>query len=214
VNSNLNVDENMVWIINFPSYYSPELFQQDAYCLIDLAVISCYADPNTPYQLIITGSPKTMSAGIAYTISVIGLAAPRSIYTNNAYPSRYIFVGVLQNITSTSYSERSLLLPYQAIQSTVGGITNVLDMVGVTGSTLYSFSSVYAQFKLQTNVAITAGSYLYIDLPIQFDNLNNVGLNVILTYLTNVISSATVVKNRRIEIPITISIALQASFIV
>ncbi len=26
VNSDLNVDSNMVWVINFPSYYSPQLF--------------------------------------------------------------------------------------------------------------------------------------------------------------------------------------------
>jgi len=111
VNSALNIDESMVWIINFPSYYSPQLFQKDAYCLIDSAVISCSVDPKTPYQLVITGSPKTKNAGIPYTISVIGLACPRFLYTNNAYPSRYIFVGVLQDKMSTSYAERSLLLP-------------------------------------------------------------------------------------------------------
>lgn len=85
----------MMWIINFPSYYSPQLFQQDAYCMIDSAVIPCLADPNTPYQLIIKNSPKTKNYGVSYTISVIGLAAPRNAYTNGVYPSRYIFIGVL-----------------------------------------------------------------------------------------------------------------------
>ncbi len=95
VNSVLNVNDKMVWIINFPSYYSPQLFQQDAYCMIDTAAIPCQVDPNTPYQLIITNSPITKNAGVSYTISVIGLACPRNPYTNNAYPSRYIFIGVL-----------------------------------------------------------------------------------------------------------------------
>jgi hypothetical protein len=198
VNSNLNVDPDMVWIINFPSYYSPQLFQTDAYCMIDTAVIDCVVDPNTPYQLIITNSPKMQNAGIAYTISVIGLAAPRNPYTNNAFLSRYIFVGVLENSASTHYAERALLLPYQTIQSMVGGIVNVQDMLGVSASSLYAFSSIYAQFKLLSNVAINSGSYLYIDLPIQFDNLNNLALNAILLYSTSIISSTAAVRNRRI----------------
>ena len=48
VNTDLNIDQNMVWIVNFPSYYSPQLFQQDAYCLLDSAAIPCAVDPNTP----------------------------------------------------------------------------------------------------------------------------------------------------------------------
>lgn len=103
-------------------------------------------------------------------------------------------------------------MPYQTIQSMVNGVTNVLDMIGVSGSSIYSFSSLYAQFQLSSTVAITSGSYLYIDLPVQFDNLNNIPLNVILTYGVNVISSSTVIKNRRIEIPVTINIPLQTQF--
>jgi hypothetical protein len=80
----------------------------------------------------------------------------------------------------------------------VGGIINVQNMIGVSSTNLYSFSSIYAQFQLLSNVAITSGSYLYLDLPIQFNNLNNVALNAILVYGSNIISSAAVVKNRRI----------------
>lgn len=144
VNSALNVDSNMVWVINFPSYYSSTLFQLDPYCMINGAVISCAPDPNTPYQLIITNSPKTINAGTPYVISVVGLACPRALYTNNANPSRYIFIGVLQNSGSSSYTERALLLPYQTVQSTVTGVVNVLDMIGVSTGNLYAFSSIYA----------------------------------------------------------------------
>jgi hypothetical protein len=87
----------MVWIINFPSYYSPQIFQQDAYCMIDSAAIPCVSDPTTPYQVIVKNSPKTVYAGTPYKISLVGVACPRLLYANNAYPSRFIFVGVLQN---------------------------------------------------------------------------------------------------------------------
>jgi len=214
VNLVLNVDQKMVWIINFPSYYSPQLFQTDAYCMIDTAVIDCVVDPNTPYQLIVSNSPKMVNAGIAYKISVIGLAGPRNPYTNNAYPSRYIFVGVLQNSASSAYAERALLLPYQSVQSMVTGIVNVQNMVGVSATSLYAFSSIYAQFQLLSNVAITSGSFLYIDLPIQFDNLNNIALNAILINGATIISSSAQVINRRIEISITANIAASTSFIV
>lgn len=110
-NVNDNVDASMVWVINFPSYYSPELFQQDAYCLIDGAKTDCQVDPTTPYQLLVTNSPVTVAAGSSYDITVVGLAAPRSIYTNNVYPQRFIFVGILLSSAATSYIERALLLP-------------------------------------------------------------------------------------------------------
>jgi hypothetical protein len=214
VNTALNVDQDMVWIINFPSYYSPQLFQTDAYCMIDTAVIDCVVDPNAPFQLIVSNSPKMKNLGVPYTISVIGLAAPRNPYTNNAYPSRYIFIGVLQDSSSTYFAERTLLLPYQSIQSMVAGIINVQDMIGVSSTSLYAFSSIYAQFKLLSNVAISSGSYLYIDLPIQFDNLNNLALNAILIYGSSIISSTATVRNRRIEVSITINIPLSSSFTV
>jgi hypothetical protein len=95
VNTEVNVDSTVIWIINFPSYYSSALFQEDAYCMVNTAVTPCTTDANTPYQLIVTNSPATVMAGTSYTLSVIGLAAPRAIYTNNAYPQRYIFIGVL-----------------------------------------------------------------------------------------------------------------------
>lgn len=103
-NTDVNVDQNVVWIINFPSYYSPDLFQNDAYCMVNSAKTNCHIDSTTPYQLIVSGSPSTVMAGTAYTVSVHGLAAPRSLYTNGAYAQRYIFIGVLPNSTSTAYS--------------------------------------------------------------------------------------------------------------
>jgi hypothetical protein len=111
--------------------------------MIDSAVIPCSVDPNTPYQLVVSSSPKIKNVGVPYVLSIVGVACPRNLYTNNAFLSRYIFIGVLQNSSSTYYSERALLLPYQSVQSMVGGVLNVVDMIGVS-SNLYSFSSIYA----------------------------------------------------------------------
>lgn len=63
-----------------------------------------------------------------------------------------------------------------------------------------------------SSVAIASGSYLLLDLPQQFDNLNNIALNAILIYGSSVISSTTTVVNRRIEILIFLNITLKTSF--
>ncbi len=94
----------MIWIINFPCYYVSNLFNYQPYCLIDTTPLTCIADTNTPYQLIIKDSPKIITFGNAYMITIMGLACPRSIYMNNVYPDRYIFIGVLKNSSSNYYS--------------------------------------------------------------------------------------------------------------
>lgn len=65
---------------------------------------------------------------------------------------------------------------------------------------------------MQCNVAITTGSYLYLDLPTEFDNLNNVPINSILLFSTNTLSANTQVVNRRIEIPISTTIPANTIF--
>ena len=95
VNQKLVVNDDMVWIVNFPSYYYEQLFNFNPYCMIDSAPIECYADPTTPYQLIIKSSPKIIYAQNSYEISVHRLTSPRSKYTNDYYPSRYLFIGIL-----------------------------------------------------------------------------------------------------------------------
>ena len=85
-------------------------------------------------------------------------------------------------------------------------------MIGVSSSNLFSFSSIYAQFQMVCNVAITSGSYLFIDLPIQFNNLNNVPLNAILIFGANTISTNAAVTNRKIQINITTTISANTVF--
>ena len=211
-NVNNNVDDKMVWVFNFPSYYSPDLFQQDAYCTINGAQTNCQVDPTTPYQLLVSNSPVTVNIGTSYDITIVGLATPRAIYMNNVYPQRYIFVGVLPSSSSTSYVERTLLLPEQNVQSTVAGVVKVQDMLGVSAGGLYSFSSIYAQFQLICNVPISSGSHLFIDLPVEFDNLNNVPINAIILFGVNTLSTNANVLNRKIQITISTTIPADTQF--
>lgn len=39
VNTKKLINSDMVWIINFPSYYSEKLFNYNPYCMIDLTPI-------------------------------------------------------------------------------------------------------------------------------------------------------------------------------
>lgn len=71
--------------------------------MIDTTPITCNSDPSTPYQLIISNSPKIIPNGTIYRISVHRLTCPRGKYTNDYYRSYYIFVGVLPTLTSTAY---------------------------------------------------------------------------------------------------------------
>jgi hypothetical protein len=180
--------------------------------MVNRAKTHCVVDPSTPYQLIVSNSPATAMAGTPYNLSIIGLAAPRGLYTNGAFAQRYIFVGVLANSSSNYYSERALLAPYQAVQSTVPGIINVQNMIGVSTGALFSFSSIYAQFQMVCNVAIPSNSFLFIDLPIEFDNLNNVPINAILIFGSTTLSSNTEVTNRKIQIPVTSNIPASTVF--
>jgi hypothetical protein len=96
-NKKIPVNDKVFWIINFPSYYSPLIFNYDPYCLINGSPVECNADPLTPYQLIIKKSPRIVAANVSYVLSIVGIACPRVKYTNDMYPSRYIFIGLLEN---------------------------------------------------------------------------------------------------------------------
>ena len=101
----------MIWIVNFPSYYSENVFNLEPYCLIDSTPLSCKIDPTTPYQIIIEKSPKIINPQTQYTISVMRVACPRSIYAHDSFKARYIFLGILENSASQSYIETALLYP-------------------------------------------------------------------------------------------------------
>ena len=94
----------MVWIVNFPSYYTDILFNYLPYCMIDGAPLTCYADTMTKFQLIITGSPRIIQSQTAYKITIMGLAAPRNKYTHHAYQNLYMFVGVLESLSASAYA--------------------------------------------------------------------------------------------------------------
>lgn len=207
-NTNKVVNSKMVWIINFPSYYNQELFNYNAYCLIDSAPVECLPDPTTRYQLIIRNSPKVITNGTAYTLSIYRLACPRAKYTNNYYPGYYLFIGVLESVDASYYVESALLYPEQAIQSSINGILTVSDVV-INTLSKPTFSSVYAIMKFVCNVNIPASSYMYIIFPYSFDNFNNNPINIIFK-IGNVIafSASAQVVDRTLEILLSTSSTL------
>jgi len=71
-------------------------------------------------------------------------------------------------------------------------------MLGISPTGLFSFSSIYAKFELDCNVPITTGSKMFFDLPLEFDNFNNIGFNAMIIYSTSTISINTAIVNRRI----------------
>ena len=85
-------------------------------------------------------------------------------------------------------------------------------MVGVSASTLYAFSSIYAQFQIICNKVINSGYNLFLDLPIQFNNLNNIAINAIILFGSNTVSSNTIVVNRKIQITLNVTIPANTAF--
>lgn len=59
------VNVNTVWYLNFPRYYSEHLWNEDylIYCTINDVPIQCGRDLNTPYQVIISNSPRIVETG-------------------------------------------------------------------------------------------------------------------------------------------------------
>ena len=163
-NKDLPVNDQMKWIINFPSYYSPLIFNYEPYCLINGSPINCYADVDTPYQLIIDLSPSIIAAGTQYMISILGVACPRLIYMGDIFPNRYIFIGILENYHSLQYSETSLLYPKQTVYNLIDGIINVND-IQVATTELTSFYNVYMIIAVQCNIDIHQGEFLYLVFP-------------------------------------------------
>ena len=101
----------MVWVINFPSYYSDNLFRPYPYCLIDSAPIECLQDPSTPYQMLIRNSPKIVEAEQVYRLTVMGIQCPKALYLQGRYPLRYLFFGILPDQAADSFAESALLVP-------------------------------------------------------------------------------------------------------
>ena len=162
----------MLWIINFPSYYAENVFNFEPYCLIDSTPMSCKTDPTTPYQIIVEKSPKIVNPKTSYTITIMRVACPRSLYAHDSFESRYIFIGVLANETSNTYIETALLYPEQNIHSYITGIMIIRDIT-VTTLTHNSFSAMYAIFDFECNVLIPANSMIFLIFPSNFDNFHN-----------------------------------------
>lgn len=107
--NNTNVDSNTTWYVNLPIYYTPTVWNDNTmvYCEISGATLPCSIDPNVPYQVVITNSPRIINNGTLYTISIFGVPCPRKTYLNGnaSYVNEYIFLGVASNSSSSYYVE-------------------------------------------------------------------------------------------------------------
>jgi hypothetical protein len=102
-----NVDSNTVWYISLPIYYSPMVWNDAslAYCEISGTMLPCAVDPNVPYQIILSNSPRIINSGVLYNISIYGVPCPRRPYLNNnaTFANEYIFVGIAANTLASAY---------------------------------------------------------------------------------------------------------------
>lgn len=98
VNQYSPVTELTQWIINFPRYYSQQIWNEDylVYCKIESSFIDCAVDPNTPYQILVSNSPRIIEVGDTYVLSVYGITCPRAKYLNGyaEYVTESIFMGI------------------------------------------------------------------------------------------------------------------------
>ena len=86
--------------------------------------------------------------------------------------------------------------------------------VSVSTMSLPTFSSIYAIMTITCNVAIPAGSILFLTFPFEFDNFNNNPINAILKDSANAIIATgdMAVIDRTLEIPIPALISTNSKF--
>ena len=175
------VTEQTIWMINLPRYYSESVWNEDylIYCTIDTAKLNCQRDPKSPYQIIISESPRIVEVGQTYTLRVLGIPCPRAAYLNgNAdYVTESIFIGISENSSSPSYIEYSEL----SITDTVinpesepgyGAIT----VTGISSSNMEVLQSTFFIITMECTIAINSGEWIFITFPEEFDRFNDITL--------------------------------------
>lgn len=204
INQYAQVTIDSFWIINFPRYYSPKLWNEDnlIYCMINTTTIPCRRSPHTPYQIELYSSPLIITVGDKYTISVFGIPCPRAAYLNgNAlFITESIFFGVSSSITAPSYSDYSQLFVSNAIinPQTIGGYGSII-LQSVTSSNLQVFQTSFFTITLICNVLIPTHSWIYVVFPKEFNNFNNIPVIIQTEYGSSVeVSTSSPVINTRI----------------
>lgn len=216
-----NVDSDTIWYINLPIYYSPTVWNDPtlAYCEISGVMLPCSVDPNVPYQIKVTNSPRIINSMVLYTLSIFGVPCPRKRYLNNnaTYANEYVFVGVAANSSSTEFEEYTEIYPNQNIMSasTTAGTYGLVRVRDVLSSSMYCFSNSYFKINAQTDVALAINNTMLVTFPQEFNNFHDIGLQVIVYYNNlQVASGLCSVVNRRVSINMTGAIPAAGSFLI
>lgn len=204
INQYVQINLQTVWIINFPRYYSPLIWNEDylIYCTINGTPLTCARSQYTPYQIVISGSPLIISTGSTYTISVYGIPCPRASYLNgnSLFITENIFFAMSTSASATAYSDYSQLFVSNAVinPQTIGTYGSVI-LQSVTSSNLQVYQTTFFTITLTCNVAIPSNSWLFMTFPTQFNNFNNIPVTIQTQYGSNVeVTSNTTVINTRI----------------
>ena len=220
INQFIQITQVTKWIINFPRYYSTLIWNEDnlIYCMINKTPLTCAKSPYTPYQIEITASPLIVNVGETYTISIYGIPCPRATYLNgnSKFITESIFFAMLTSKFATSYSDYSRLFITNTIinpQTKVGFGTVVIN--SVSSSNLQVYGNTFFAITLICNIALSADQWIFITLPKQFDNLNNINVTIQtqINFSTFEVNEAAEVVNTRIGYKIkTLSIPANQEF--
>ena len=219
INQYVQIDSNTVWIINFPRYYSPTIWNQDflIYCTINTTPIPCATSQYTPYQIKLHNSPLIISIGYTYTISVYGIPCPRAAYLNgnSLFITENIFLAMSSSSSATAYSDYSeLFISSTIVNPMTAGNYGSIVLQEVTSSNNQVYQTTFFTITLTCSVAIPTNSWIFITFPQEFNNFNNIPVTVQTQYTTNVeVSSSTTVINTRIGYQInTLTIPASTTF--
>jgi hypothetical protein len=210
INQYVQVTLTTVWIINFPRYYSPSLWNEDflIYCTINQTPLTCTRSKYTPYQIELSNSPLIVSVGSTYTISIYGIPCPRATYLNgnSLFITENIFFAMSTSTSATAYSDYSQLFISNPIINpmTAGGYGSVV-LQSVTSSNMQVYQSTFFTITLTCSVIIPKNSWIFITFPKDFNNFNNIPVIVQTQYGSNVeVSSTSTVINTRIGFQILV----------
>lgn len=170
INQYAQVNQNTVWIINFPRYYAPLIWNENylIYCMINQTPLSCMVSQYTPYQIQLSNSPLVVSVGSTYSISVYGIPCPRASYLNgnSLFITENIFFAMSTSASATAFADYSQLFVSNAIidPRTQAGYGSIV-LQSVTSSNMQVYQSTFFTITLKCTVAIPTNSWIFMTFP-------------------------------------------------
>lgn len=204
INQFVIVTQETIWIVNLPRYYSPNIWNEDylIYCTISGTPLTCTRSPYTPYQVVVSASPRMIEVGETYSITLYGVPCPRATYLNgnNMFVTENIFFAMATSATATSYSDYSELFVSNTIISPLTAVGyGAITLQGVSSSNMFVYQTTFFTINLTSTVDIGAGNWIYVTFPKEFNNFNNIPVTVQTQFSTTdfeVSASSTVINFR------------------